>query len=282
MSDTPYTREEREARERFALYASRFTRYLAVERGGALFFVSTRSSYGRRLFANRPWKDARQLERVDRAVRRAGIELRRTTFVDVGAHIGTSAIEALRNHGFETVVAFEPEAENFRILRTNVRMNGLEERVRAYNVAVADSVGTRLFNVRGGPGAATHSLVKEGGTGVPVSVTTLDRLVDEGTLDRLEVGLLWIDVEGAEIEVLEGARSLLGRAVPFVIEFAPDRFRDSDRIAVLNALVSPSYTHFFNLKPRRPLDRTFEPLDTIGEVLSRHTKKTDLLFVRLR
>ena len=51
------------------------------------------------------------------------------SFVDVGANIGTTTIPALLSHGFETAVAIEPEPENVRVLRMNVLLNDLEDRV---------------------------------------------------------------------------------------------------------------------------------------------------------
>jgi FkbM family methyltransferase len=44
--------------------------------------------------------------------------------------------------------------------------------------------------------------------------TTLDTLAEEGTVDVDEVGLLWLDVEGHELDVLTGATTLLERSVP--------------------------------------------------------------------
>lgn len=270
-------------RERFAVAASQFTPYVAVERNGALFFVGTESTYGRRLFASRRWKDDRQLDRTLRALRLADLELARRTFVDIGAHVGTSTIQALRRYGFTSALAFEPEPENFRILRANLAANGLDAFVRVFNVALSNRVGSGELGIRD-RGSATHRLLR-GGEPVPrtlrVPVTTFDSLAADGAVDPDEAGLLWIDVEGSEVEVLEGARTLVERSVPMVIEFNPRRFRAAGRLESFLDLLCPSYTHFFNLKPTFSSERSFEQLSEIEKLLFRHRKKTDLLVVRL-
>ncbi len=48
------------------------------------------------------------------------------TFVDVGAHIGTESILAIKEFGFERVVAIEPALENYVILLDNIALNDCE------------------------------------------------------------------------------------------------------------------------------------------------------------
>lgn len=61
---------------------------------------------------------------------------------DVGAHIGSFALKAARLVGEEgLVVALEPELENYRILKENIELNGLEN-VVLLPMALSDFQGT--------------------------------------------------------------------------------------------------------------------------------------------
>ena len=276
-------RAEEERREQFAVTASQFTPYAAREYDGALFFVGMESTFGRKLFARRQWRDDHQLDRTLRALKLADLQLVRTTFVDIGAHVGTSTIQALRRYGFTSALAFEPEPENFRILRANLAANGLDERVRVFNVALSNRVGSSALEVRD-RGSGEHKLVRDGeqvANAIRVPLTTFDTLAKEGAVDPDEAGLVWIDVEGSEIDVLEGARTLLERSLPMVIEFVWRRYREEPgRLESLIDLLTPSHTHFFSVKPKFRSDRVFEPLSAI-HALPRRNERANLLVVRL-
>ena len=270
-------------RREFAGIARRLTPYIGVEKDGALFFMSTEAENGRGRFANREWKEDRQLDKAMLALERAGIRLAGTTFVDIGAHIGTSTIRALRHHGFASAVCFEPEPYNFRILRANLAVNHLDGLVQAFNVALSNHEGRAPLRLKK-RGSGSHELVTDPEIGRPmvqVQLTTFDRLVEENAVDPGEAGLLWVDVQGSEVEVLDGARTLLERVVPLVVEFTPSRFRAKARVASLIELLSGGYTHFFDLKRPLPSDGGFEPLAAIEELRGRYKSQTDLLVLRL-
>ena len=249
-----------------------------------MFFLPTRQKAGVDRFAKVEWKEKRHLERALGVLDRVGVKLRSTTFVDVGAHIGTTTITAVTRFGFESALAFEPELENFRLLRANLGVNGLEQNIRAFNVALSNEVGAGELVLRPTLGSK-HRLLKDREAGrktVSVSLTTLDALVDEGRLDPARVGLLWLDVEGHELEVLQGAGTLLERSVPIVMEFVPRMLRRNKRLAALHALLAVRYTHVVDLRLRP--DHRLEPrsLDALDELAGRYAHGfTDLLVLHL-
>lgn len=73
-------------------------------------------------------KDEPVLARALAALDEAGIGVTGTTFLDVGANIGQTTLAALRA-GFGSVLAFEPVVETFQLLRANLALNGVEDRV---------------------------------------------------------------------------------------------------------------------------------------------------------
>ncbi|MGA3283884.1 MAG: FkbM family methyltransferase [Verrucomicrobiota bacterium] len=123
-------------------------------------------------------------------------------FADVGANIGAFTIIAAGVAGAQ-VTAFEPGPEAFHQLELNIRLNGLVERVKAFNAAVGQKEGTIQFTA----GLGTENCVITGSSAadaVTVRVMTLDQVLTEKT-----PALLKVDVEGFETEVFAGAGQTL-------------------------------------------------------------------------
>ena len=94
------------------------------------------------------------------------------TFVDIGAHIGTSAVHAAPF--FQKVVAFEPEPRNLACLRSNVTDNHLPN-VTIIPKAVSDACGVSTFYVNDSVDTGRNSLAaREGGASFEVEIVTLD------------------------------------------------------------------------------------------------------------
>jgi FkbM family methyltransferase len=182
------------------------------------------------------------------------VRLRHARCSSTSAHVGTTAITAVRRFGFQSAVAFEPEEANFRLLRANLSINGLEDRVRTFNIAVSNRVGSAQLKLRPSIGSK-HRLISdaeaEGQRTVVVPLTTLDRAVAEGGVKANRASLLWLDVEGHELETLQGAQRLRAHSVPIVMEFIPRTFERDRRLAELGSLLAEHYTDVADLRHRR-------------------------------
>jgi FkbM family methyltransferase len=126
-------------------------------------------------------------------------------FVDAGANAGVYSVLAAGYAG-AGVIAVEPDPEALSALRDNLCLNRLAAGVEC----VAAALGRREGRARMTSGLdATNRLLRTGesfaGAEREVVVTTLDRV-----LDARRASLIKIDVEGAEADVLEGARGTLG------------------------------------------------------------------------
>jgi FkbM family methyltransferase len=277
-------RRESRWRARFIGIASRITPYVAVENDGSLYFLPTRQKSGVDRFTKRKWKETRHLQRALDVLEQVGVEVRRGTFVDVGAHIGTTAIAAVSRFGFESALALEPERANYRLARANLAANDLEAKIRTLNVAVSSRVGTADLKLRSESGSK-HRLLVEGeaqpSSMVGVPLTTLDALAEDGSLDPGQTSLLWLDVEGHELEVLQGARRLVERSVPIVMEFVPRRLGQNGRLAALGELLADHYTYVVDLRHAPGDDTDLLPLGEL-EGLARYYACgfTDLLVFR--
>jgi len=165
--------------------------------------------------------DARQFLYFAENIRRG------ETVIDVGANVGQYAVlfGALVGPAGR-VVSFEPDRDARVLLERNVEINSLGARVKVEPLALFDKVGTHSFYSR--IGDAMNSLERAGlGTNSGLAdiretiVHTIpldDYLVSNGMPDP---DWLKIDAEGAEINVLRGARRALHGKTKIVCELHP-------------------------------------------------------------
>lgn len=129
---------------------------------------------------------------------------------DVGANIGwyTTLFAAQCPRG--RCHAFEPEPEIFEELARNCALNGIAERVKLNNLGLGATGGaTTIYRFAGVPHGHTSlsSQVGADARGVGCRITTVDEYCVQRGLKRVD--LIKVDVEGAELGVLQGAQSLL-------------------------------------------------------------------------
>jgi FkbM family methyltransferase len=146
------------------------------------------------------------------------------SFLDVGANCGWLSIRSARRVGQAgRVIAFEPSPILVDVLRYHCKVNRLPQ-IIIVPKAVSDSDGDAPFFLLNGGFSFRNSLTIERDD-VPF-VRPQDKLritVPTVTLDRycaqydVRPALVKIDVEGAELEVLEGCREVLRQARPVII-----------------------------------------------------------------
>ena len=135
-------------------------------------------------------------------------------FLDIGANVGLHTLAAARHvaAGGGAVVAFEPHPRNFETLTHNIACNGLRH-VAAHNVGLAEAAD--VLTCRGPARGGNWSLASRGEYSFEVRLVPLDDFLDDHPLPRLD--LIKIDVEGAEVRVLRGARRTIARYRPTIV-----------------------------------------------------------------
>lgn len=131
------------------------------------------------------------------------------TFIDVGAHIGSVIADVLHHDSSIHVVAIEAIPEKARALQRKFPI------VKVLNCAVGDSVGEVSFFINTKK-SGYSSLGKSGDSidlkEIRVPIDRLDELVQSTDVDVIK-----IDVEGAELGVLLGAKQLIQQSRPVIM-----------------------------------------------------------------
>ena len=192
--------------------------------------------------------------RAFREVVRPGV-----TVMDIGANVGAYTLMFATWVGERgRVFAFEPAPDTCEGLRTHVAINGFDDRVTVIQAAVAAAVGEAPFSVHPSGGASSLAAGDlPDATSVRVATETIDNICRD---HALLPAVIKIDVEGAELEVLRGARNTL--ALPGLhvfVEFHPAAWREAGLTpgAIEQELRDQGFTV-------EPLDPAFDPWTTEG------------------
>ena len=145
-------------------------------------------------------------------------------YLDIGANIGFFAIHAAKATGCYTL-CFEPSPRELARLHRNISLNGaINVIVFPFGLAREEKeVGLKLWDMSN-PGYNHVVLAGENGT-LTTRVFRLEQAITADLAKRVK--LVKIDVEGYEMEVLEGMKSLMGffSNTEFVVEIFPEMLR---------------------------------------------------------
>ena len=168
-------------------------------------------------------------------------------FYDLGANAGYFSLAAAKKVGNTGLAyAFEPMPKNLEYLEKHIAINGVKN-VEIIPVAVADKEGAVRFTTGNNLSANTY---KQDSTNYETDSGFID--VPTDTLDHLVYGpqklrvpnYIKIDVEGAELDVLNGARRLLQEQRPQLLLSTHDRYVDGIKEECFNVLKSVGYVDF--------------------------------------
>ena len=127
------------------------------------------------------------------------------TVIDIGAQYGDYAILCSKIYKAK-VYTFEPLPQNFKEILKNIKLNGLEEdQIKAFNVALGNVNKIAMISYSGEMANNSNK-----GKKIKATFRTLDSY-------KLKADLLKIDVEGFELNVLDGAIKTIKKYHPKII-----------------------------------------------------------------
>ena len=182
-------------------------RYAVYRRLGRRWLLDNRNWVDQQLIIRRPY-EAAQLGYCRDLLSRYPI----THFFDIGANFGLYSVLLSDAPSLQAIEAFEPLPRNMDQLAANLYLNGLDTRVTTHALALSDrEARMQLFVDAHSTGVSTlnpDGVVRQASAydqRIEVSTRPLDSLT--GLRDTAI--LAKVDVEGAELQVLEGMKGLL-------------------------------------------------------------------------
>lgn len=163
-------------------------------------------------------------------------------FFDVGANIGLMSIPILYHIDSCTVASFEPSPNALPFLSRTIEESRFRNRWKAIKKAANDKVGEVLFTIATEAQGAYDGFQDTRRAGsmreITLPATTLDKEWEQMSCPN--VSTMKIDVEGAELLVLNGARKCIQKCRPYILlewnslNFTPYHCQPKDLLSFAN------------------------------------------------
>jgi FkbM family methyltransferase len=138
--------------------------------------------------------------------------------IDIGAHIGAFSILAGSRGAY--VYSFEPEKECYKLLRENIKLNSLNNKIKCFNLAVDSERGIDyLFLHRNLVG---HSLFNKLIANSIVGKQKIKKITLEDVFISNKISVcnfLKLDCEGAEYDILSSSTKILNKIEKIAMEY---------------------------------------------------------------
>jgi len=227
-----------------------------VANGEESYIVSTKDKIiAKSLFRSSEF----DLDKFFLAQKLANINEKDFTFIDIGANVGCICLPLVKRGIVSDAIGIEPDPYNFKLLRANIILNSVEDRVVAINKALGATDDDCLTFELSFDNFGDHRIQREKKSGqfdeekrrrISVESTTLDSVLSEHKRKKL---FLWMDVQGYEGHVLKGASDTLKEGYPLVLEVWPYGMKRADSYPALKkALIESNYSVFYDLDEKTP------------------------------
>ena len=237
-----------------------------------VFLVSSNDKIiGRDIFINGEY----DFNKFQKTLSLLGNSFNPVLLIDIGANIGSISIPAIKRNYFKKAIVFEPEPFNFSLLKSNILLNQLFDKIDPFNIALGDTNNSHLKFILSKTNYGDHQVksdnfnqsVSDSFTEIKVECNTLDSQIKN--INPKET-LIWIDTQGYEGLILKGARNTLLTKPPLVIEFWPFGMKKHNSyVHIKNSLINSNYNKFYNLD------------DSQNELIKLNEKNLDSIYYSL-
>ena len=144
------------------------------------------------------------------------LSLSSNTVFDIGSYTGVYALVAAKSNKKLKVSAFEPNPDLFSALEKNLKLNRIRN-VKSEQMALDDQPGEAYLYLNHDIHTSIGSLIQSSTAGKKVLVrkTTLDIYCENYSINSID--LMKIDVEGYEVNVLQGGLSIIKKSSPIIL-----------------------------------------------------------------
>lgn len=206
------------------------------------------------------------------------------TFIDVGANVGYFSILAGKMMPEGSVVSIEAYPSIFQKLKGNVESNHLENVRLVQCAATAQAGSIEIFHAgEKNEGATTTVKGRVNSSPLYVHGLPLFQILSESEIDTALI--IKIDVEGAELSVIDGMKEMLDRFrddVEIVVEISPSSTGDQSAAEILD--IFSRFGYYPYELANSYLDSAYlNPSDIVRprRVINPLSQQTDIVFSKL-
>lgn len=206
------------------------------------FFIPTRdNTISKHLFISGQF-DIEKLVKVSKI-----LDIENKTLIDVGANLGSICIPACKRKLVMNSIAIEPDKETFKYLKRNIFENKLNS-ITTINSIVGESEVSVIFGSKA-DNLGDSKVVNSFNKFEFLETYSIDQITLNSLIDRLDPSetIIWIDVQGYESLVLQGATEFTDLATPLVLEVFPSAINQYSNFSDLEKCLS-NYTKYANLR----------------------------------
>ena len=171
-------------------------------------------------------------------------------FIDIGANKGVYSLTLAKKFKKLTIYAYEPVLNTFKCLLHNIYLNKLTNRIKTFNFGLSDTAGIKkMVSIK------RKNFIQSGGYSFKINkllqkdnvIENYDTKIGDKVLNFVNKKLfIKVDVEGYELNVLKGIKSLLKRNKVFIqIEIFNQNFE-----TVNNFLKENNFSFIKNIKDK--------------------------------
>ena len=184
--------------------------------GGYIKYITFTDNISKNLFLHNSWN----VHILYRGMKIIGKSFKKKTLINVGAHIGSTCIPAVKNH-FKDAIAFEPVKKNFRLLASNIYLNDLESKIKFYNIGLSNKKKTLSLKLHGqntGDYRVSNKKHKN------FEIVECDKLDNYTKKFNKKNSVIFMYAQGHEPDVFMGGISTIKKGIPIITVFPPSLF----------------------------------------------------------
>ncbi len=202
------------------------------------------------------------------------------TLIDIGANIGSITIPALKKKRFRNAILFEPDPESLRLLKSNILINNLSNKIILHEIALSNSRSIKFLKSDGRFNRGDNRIMDkkkiQSKNFHKVKTDVLDNYTVKFNKNNCVIKM---DVQGHEGAILASSKKTLKKKIPIMIEFEPFNFSKNWRKDYIYLL--KYYNFFYDLKNTKPvkLKLNKESLENLYNKYFSQKSFTDILLI---
>ena len=168
--------------------------------------------------------------------------------INVGSHVGTTLIPAIKYKLFDHCIAFEPSIDNYRLLKANININKIEKKVTLFNFGLSKKIYNGYLKKNPNDSGDSRVVKLKKGT-EKIKLNILDNFTSKINKKN---SIILIDAQGHEPEIFLGAKKTLKKKVPLIFELMPNLINENQLKIIFNAILH--YKKLIDLKEEKIME----------------------------